>query len=66
MCRIYVRFDILDEEELIKHLKEGCVYLFLVGEILLSDNVVLNLKLNYWRKNFIRITDSPLKVKNID
>lgn len=62
LCRIYLRFDILDEKDICNYLKQGCVYLFLITEIILSDTVMLKLKTNNWRKNFIKITQNPIKM----
>lgn len=64
LCKVYMRFDILGEEALREHLKEGCVYVFQISDVILTDNVTLTLKLQNWKHNLIRLTKEPIRMKN--
>ena len=61
VCRLFLRFDIMDEQEVLKFLQEGTVYVFVAGEVTISDNFQLLFKVVKWRTNIKRIVDSPIE-----
>lgn len=66
ICRVFVRFDIIDSDEMDKHLQIGCVYVLCIKDIVVNDSININYKLNHWKKNFIKITNNPIKLKTLN